>query len=127
MCCSPWGREESDTTEQLNRTEAQKPWDRPAEFIPSRLFQRAPQSPVCFRAQEPRWRWTWRLTALGPRSPQGRAGLTAVQPLAASPAFHAVFLPLHLPPSAPSHPHSLGDFSESLCAWWYSSSESLHR
>ena len=23
LCCSPWGRKESDTTEQLNRTDAE--------------------------------------------------------------------------------------------------------
>ena len=26
VCCSPWGHKESDTTEQLNRTELERQW-----------------------------------------------------------------------------------------------------
>lgn len=108
--------------------EARKPWDRPTEFIPGRLFERAPQSPVCFQAQEPGGAGlgdggVWVPVALrgGPGSqPSGHlrphSGLACCLPP-----------PPHLTLSAPLHPHSLGDFSVSLYACWCSSSESLNQ
>ena len=78
-CCNPWGRKESDTTEQLNWTEGRKE-RRATSSLPHELScERAVSCPASFLPWGPHLSWLPAVLLL--RAPAGRRLACALPPL----------------------------------------------